>query len=85
MITVTNKIKKQLSHLSEDDQHRIQVILNKYPNVEKKKIWFMNNEVSRIRCGKYRLIIKETEANNAELVFFGLRDMVYKRVRTCVG
>lgn len=81
-VRMSNKIMKQLEHLGNTEQKRISDTLNRYPNVDRKKLWYLGVNASRVKCGKFRLIIAEDRGKQPELIFFGLRNDVYRRVRT---
>lgn len=79
---IPTKIAKQIDHLPADNRKRILAALKSYSDADKKKLWFMGENVSRIRCGKFRIIIREDRRSEPEVIFLGLRNDVYRRVST---
>lgn len=81
-MVMSPKIVKQIQHLPADTRKRIQHALSSYPSADKKKLWFMGEGVRRVRCGKYRIIVREQEHTEPEVIYVGLRNDVYRRIPT---
>lgn len=77
---VPNKIAKQINHLPAPSRHRILEALHSYSDASKKKLWFMGDNVSRVRCGKFRIIVRDDRRSEPEVIYLGLRNDVYRRI-----
>lgn len=79
---VPYRISKQINELPSVSRKRILSALQAYSESPKKKLWFMGDNVSRVRCGKYRIIVRDERGEEPEVLFVGLRNDVYRRVVT---
>ena len=77
---VPTKISKQINSLPSDSRKRILNALHSYDSADKKKLWFMGSNVSRVRCGKFRIIVRDERGEEPEVIFLGLRNDVYRRI-----
>ena len=77
---VPTKISKQINSLPSDSRKRILNALYSYDSADKKKLWFMGSNVSRVRCGKFRIIVRDERGEEPEVIFLGLRNDVYRRI-----
>lgn len=78
---VPNKITKQINQLPPDSRKRILDALSNYTDSNKKKLWFMGDNVSRVRCGKYRILVRDDRGQEPEVIYLGLRNDVYRRAK----
>lgn len=76
---IPHKIAKQIDHLPAATRKRIQNALRTYDSADKKKLWFMGDNVSRVRCGKFRIVVRDERGKEPEVMFIGLRNDVYRR------
>lgn len=77
---VPAKISKQINSLPMDSRKRILSALQSYTEAPKKKLWFMGDNVSRVRCGKFRIIVRDERGEEPEVIYLGLRNDVYRRI-----